>query len=96
MNVRDVIARLVQPGWTIRTHDLGGYDGREHWLEKHEGERLNDKDISDLLRDGWIRSFNGGYELTDAGRAAHMRSTDELGDGKLIAPASAPGERHGD
>jgi hypothetical protein len=93
MNVRDVIARLVQPGWTIRTEDHGGFDGRDYWLEKREGERLTDQDISDLLRDGWVRSYNGGYELTDEGRKAYFRSSDELGDGQLIAPRATATKR---
>ncbi len=95
MNVRDVIQKLVQPGWLIRTHDLGGHDGHEYWLERREGERLTARDVQELVRDGWLEPFNGGFRLSDAGRKAHMRSGDELGNGELIAPASSQGERDG-
>jgi hypothetical protein len=87
MDIKNVIGKLAQPGWLICTHDLGGFDGSEYWLEKREGERVTGHDIRVLMREGWLESFNGGYRLSDAGRAAYMRSTDELGDGKLLAPS---------
>jgi hypothetical protein len=44
--------------------------------------------VTRLGRDGWIKWFpsGGGAWLTDAGRAAYIKSTDEMGDGKLVAP----------
>lgn len=95
MDVRSVIEKLVQSGWVIRRHDLGEYDGHEYWLEKREGERLTAFDVQDLVKAGWLEPFNGGFKLSDAGRAAYMRSTDELGDGKLISPGASQGDGAG-
>lgn len=41
-----------------------------------------------MLKHGWLESTAGcgGYRLTEAGRLAYIRSTDELGDGALIDP----------
>lgn len=41
-----------------------------------------------MLHHGWLESTTGcgGYRLSDAGLLAYLRSTDELGDGKLIDP----------
>ena len=41
-----------------------------------------------MLRHGWLENTAGcgGYRLTDEGRIAYIRSTDEMGDGKLVDP----------
>lgn len=41
-----------------------------------------------LIHRGWVENLaNGsGYRISDAGKLAYMRSTDELCDGKLIHP----------
>jgi len=42
-----------------------------------------------MLHHGWLESTAGcgGYRLTDEGLRAYLRSTDEMGDGKLIDPS---------
>ena len=42
-----------------------------------------------LIREGWLRSMPCGwvYRLSDEGLKAHLRSTDELGDGVLRLPS---------
>jgi hypothetical protein len=42
-----------------------------------------------LAHRGWLESManGGGYKLTDAGRLAYLRSTDELSDGRLLHPS---------
>lgn len=44
--------------------------------------------VSHLIHHGWLESFSngGGYRLSDAGKLAYLRSTDELDDGALIDP----------
>lgn len=83
--VKQVVERLAT-GFIIRAEDLGGYDGHDYWLEKSERHRMFADQISRMIQDGWLDSFNGGYRLTDEGRKAYLRSTDELGDGKLYLP----------
>lgn len=41
-----------------------------------------------MLHHGWLESTAGcgGYKLTDKGRRRYIRSTDEMGDGKLVDP----------
>lgn len=43
-----------------------------------------------LMHRGWLdRLPNGGtFKLSDAGMRAYLRSTDELGDGRLLHPAA--------
>ena len=79
-------------GFQYRVHDLGGYDGYEPWIEKIEGFRVEYRLMERLAREGWIEPYGArGYQLTDAGRAAYIRSTDELQDGKLIPPCAQNG-----
>jgi hypothetical protein len=44
--------------------------------------------VEQLNRAGWLHGFpNGcGAWLSDAGRAQYIKSTDEMGDGKLVSP----------
>lgn len=84
--VKHIIDKLAQVGWTIRADSGRDYDAPEYWLVSGEGERVLSEEIEQLIRDGWLESFNGGYRLSDAGRQAYMRSTDELRDGKLYVP----------
>lgn len=88
MEIKNIIEKLAQQGWIIRTNDLGEYDGHEYMLEYSERHNVGHK-LSRLIREGWIEGFNGGFRLTDAGRMAYMRSTDELGDGVLRPPVEA-------
>ena len=95
MEIRQIIEKLAQPGWTIRTNDLGEYDGYEYLLEFSERHDIGNK-LSQLIREGWIEGFNGGFRLTDAGHKAYMRSTDELGDGALRPPLESEGKHSHD
>lgn len=44
--------------------------------------------ITRLIHHGWVVSTAGcgGYQLSNAGLQAYLRSTDELGDGALVDP----------
>ena len=46
--------------------------------------------VNELVRDGWLESIpNGsGAKLSDLGRLSFICSTDEMGNGQLIAPVS--------
>lgn len=84
--VKRAIEAFAQ-GFQYRVHDLGGYDGYEPWIEKIEGFKVSYALIERLKREGWIESYGArGFKLTDAGHRAYMRSTDEMGDGKLTPP----------
>lgn len=91
METKSIIEKLAQYGWTIRSEDLGDHDGCEYWLQRCERYDIS-ADIERLRREGWLEPFNGGFRLSDEGRKAYLRSTDELGDGALIAPTA--GDQH--
>lgn len=80
VSIRDLIGLLAGPGPILRFSDEGGAD-----LVTYHGH-VSNEDISCLCDNGWLYSMNGTYRLTDEGRVAFNRSTDELGNGKLIAP----------
>lgn len=44
--------------------------------------------VDRLIHYGWLESLanGGGYRMSDAGKIAYLRSTDELGDGALVDP----------
>lgn len=87
MEIRDIVAALAS-GHIIRTDDLGGYDGYEYRLvPEAQAPLLTTFQISRLIREGWLDSFNGGFRLSDEGRKAYMRSTDEMGGGELVPPS---------
>ena len=79
MRMREVIERLAS-GYSMRDDDELGFV-----VAKTAGKVRSDT-IGKLMNGGWIERRNGCWTLTDEGRKAFMRSTDELGDGKLIAP----------
>lgn len=58
-------------------------------VELVAGYRFDRAAFNHMLHHGWLVSTTGcgGFELSDAGRAAYIRSTDELGDGKLVDPS---------
>jgi hypothetical protein len=83
-SIREIIAELASGAYIVM-HDNGRYELRQpgkyignHTMQHH------------LIRDGWLESFAncGGYRLSSAGKRAYMRSTDELGDSELAAPAT--------
>jgi uncharacterized protein affecting Mg2+/Co2+ transport len=52
----------------------------------HTAGKVRDDTINRLMMEGWIERGNRHWKLTDEGRKAYLRSTDELGNGKLIPP----------
>lgn len=90
MEMREIIEQLAS-GHVIRSEDLGGYDGHEYRLAPaDQGPLIPVMQISRLIREGWVESFNGGLRLTDEGKKAYLRSTDEMGSGELIPPSREP------
>lgn len=88
MELRDVIAKLAS-GYRIRS-ESDGFHGYEYTLA---GDSYSvDGLMAQLVREGWLTSTPNGaaYVLSDAGLKAYMRSTDEMGDGKLTAPSREP------
>ena len=63
------------------------WDSGECNVVKFYGQATN---LEKLIEDGWIISGTGSgyYTLSDDGLKAYMKSTDEMGDGKLIAPST--------
>jgi hypothetical protein len=53
----------------------------------HAG-RVREDTLRRLMEDGWLLGYanGGGWWLSDEGKKAYLRSTDEMGDGKLKAP----------
>ena len=88
IDLRRVVEALAT-GFKIRVEDLGEYDGHDVWIEKCERFRCPVA-LARLLQLGVIEchpTHAHGWRLTDAWHRAYMRSTDELGDGKLYAPS---------
>jgi hypothetical protein len=79
------IVQVLACGAVIRTDGGRDHDPPDYILDSGS-PRVLDTTIVNMIHDGWLESFNGGYRLTDAGRASYMRSTDELGNGVLVAP----------
>jgi len=77
----DEIVRHMAGGWRL------GHEDGNYFVSKTAG-RVRSDTINRLIAEGWIESRNTCYILTDDGRKAYLRSTDELGDGKLIPPVS--------
>ena len=82
------VVEALATGFSIRIEDLGGWDGHEVWVEKREGFKLMIP-LDRLADMGVIErhpTHAHGYRLTDKWHRAYLRSTDELGDGKLYVP----------
>ena len=88
MEIVEIVAALAG-GYVIRT-EIDEHD-REYFLDPPGARRLVAEQVSRLIREGWLESFNGGYRLSDDGKKAYLRSTDELGNGKLVAPFASEG-----
>ena len=87
LNLKDAIERLAQSGYRVCVDDNGGYDGYSIWIRRTEGMQITQRELEMFVKDGWLTPYgSNGYELSDAGRCAYLRSTDELQDGKLIPP----------
>lgn len=78
MRLEDVVQHMAS-GWRLGRGDDG------YFITQTAGKVRSDT-INRLLTEGWCETRNMCLILTDAGRAAYLRSTDELGDGNLIAP----------
>ena len=88
MSVEEIVTCLAT-GWILRRHGGRGYDGDTFTVERQAGE-VRDDTLNRLMREGWLRSSNGlAFFLSDEGHKAYLRSTDEMGDGKLIPPVSS-------
>lgn len=86
--LRKVVEALAT-GFLIRVIHHGGHDGYSYEVQKCERFEIRGFLIEQMIKQGWLDGFNGGFRLSDEGHKAYMRSTDELGDGKLIAPGTA-------
>jgi hypothetical protein len=84
-NIAEMIQALAS-GAVIRS-ESDGYDGPDYFLDMGS-PRIRGDVIEKMIREGWLSSFNGGYRLTDEGLKSYLRSTDEMGDGKLVQPVS--------
>lgn len=92
MRLEDIVP-LLAGQYQLRAEGDTGYDSPDYYVTATAGKVRRDT-VQRLLDEGWIEGRNGSFRLTDAGRCDFLRSTDELGDGKLIPPAeSEPDER---
>ena len=84
-NFVEVVSALAC-GARIRI-ESDGFHGNDYVLQT-PAPAMQGGTFDRLMREGWLESApNGGsYILSDAGRKAYFRSTDELGDGKLVLP----------
>lgn len=88
LTLEQVVELLAQRNWIIRRVDLGGHDGHEYRLCGPQ-YGVSESMMRKLYRENWVTGLPSGtaYVLSDAGLKAHMKSTDEMGDGKLHAPS---------
>jgi hypothetical protein len=80
LSVSDIVELLAGPDAILCYSEESGAD----LVTPHC--HISNEDLISMLDAGWLYSANGTYGLTDEGRLAYLRSTDEMGDGKLIAP----------
>lgn len=82
MRVEEVVQALAS-GYAAR------WENDTLYVTKTEG-RIRRDTLDRLMREGWLEGFanGGGFRLSDEGRKAYLKSTDELGDGKLVPPVS--------
>lgn len=73
--LQEIVSRLVQPGFRLV------YDAESGGEVQGPGLSLTQNEIDTLNQRGWLRGMpsGGGAWLSDAGRAAYLRSADELG-----------------
>lgn len=87
ITLREVIAELASGARIVADED-------NRYELQYPGAPITSHMLNhELVRAGWVQSNpNGGsYRLTDAGRLAYMRSTDELGTGELVPPHGVKG-----
>lgn len=82
MTDEQIIAHLAA-GAALR---LDSCDNRYQLVTFHA--EVSTTQVEQLSRAGWLAGFpnGGGAWLSDAGRAQYIKSTDEMGDGKLVSP----------
>lgn len=83
-SLREAIAELASGAYVGTEDDEWGFSYKlVRPVKQPDGD-----DFDVLIHRGWLESMaNGGsYRLTDAGKLAYLRSTDEMGDGKLTHP----------
>lgn len=72
-------------GFKIKSDGDGGW-----WpiLVYEQTKKISGPVIEELMNAGFIHGIaNGsGFQISDEGRKAHLKSTDELGDGKVHIP----------
>lgn len=83
------VVEALATGFKLVDHsDCRDFDGPEYWIEKCEGFRLT-VSIDRLIQLGVVvhhPTHAHGWVLGDKWHRAYMRSTDELGDGRLYVP----------
>lgn len=81
--LRDAVGDLASGCQLVLEDDCGNSWRMVAPVKQPQGDVL-----SHLFHCGWLETMpNGGTcKLSDAGKLAYLKSTDELGDGKLIAP----------
>lgn len=79
--LREVVGELAS-GALLRLDD------DNCWILVRDLKQPEGDVISHLMHTGWLESMaNGGTcKISEAGKLAYLRSTDELGDGQLIDP----------
>lgn len=82
MSDGEVIAHLASGSDLLFDNNRSGAE-----IVTRHGSVTTDQ-VNRLGKAGWIKWFpsGGGAGLSDAGRAAYIKSTDELGDGVLCDP----------
>jgi len=85
---RQVITELACGARIVATDEGDGYS----YKLIREQVAITAAQVIRLLDEGWIYSSNTAYFLTDEGKKSYLRSTDELGNGQLLAPKPRTGE----
>lgn len=85
MRVEEVVEALAT-GYAARYED-----GHTLYVTKTAGKVRPDT-LDRLIREGWLEGFanGGGFRLSDAGLRSYLKSSDEMGDGKLVPPVLLP------
>ena len=81
LRLEDIVQHMAS-GWRLSRED------GDYFVTQTAG-RVRGDTINRLLAEGWCETRNTCLILTDAGRCAYLRSTEELGDGKLIPPTES-------
>lgn len=89
-NAAALLGKLAEAGdpWTWAIRGESNEDGYTYSLAKHAP--LDNPAFAELMNAGFLRDFanGGGYEISDRGRMAFIKSTDEMGDGLVHIPVA--------